>query len=332
MPEIEHASNATGDRPSRLASALGGWLASRIEVDGLRVVSITPVSGGLVNDVRRVDISFRGGEASYLLRWDPVEGPYAPYDVALQFERFVRLRRTDLPVPEPLWLETDPDIIGRAFWISEFIEAETPGRLLDPDHPRSAERRRAFVDMLARIHGADWRGAGMGEVCPVLDPAALRASLVVAADTIDRLPPEDRALFGAALDRLKDTAPASYPLTLTHGDCSLSNYMFRGDRVVAVLDWDLVRITDPVLDLGYYCAISDRFQMDRPLAVREAMRRKVVDAYAARTAVRLDTLPFWELHQTMFAALSWLRPGWGGQPQQGFAAYRARLAELMATA
>lgn len=313
--------------PELLIGRLTAWFAARL---GTRVSieSLAPISGGEVNDVRVVRLRLGNEWRSYLLRWDPIVGPYAPYDMAGQFDRFVALRRTSIPVPAPLWLETDRSILGRDFWVSEFVTAETSGRLLDPDHPHSQARGRAFLDMLALIHQADWSGAGLQAHCPPLPPADLRAA-IEASRGVAGVPPADVALWESVRQRLIATAPDDYPMALVHGDCSLSNYLFQGEEIVAVVDWDLARITDPLFDLGYYCAINDRFQTDKPEAERRRGRDAVVSGYRERTGAPLDRLAFWELYANFFNALSWLRPGWGTHGG-GYAAYRQRLVELMA--
>lgn len=318
----------TDDTALRLR--MEAWLRARTGWGGLRIESIEAISGGLVNEIRRVDVDpgdpGMGGRARYVLRWDPLEGPYAPYDMVGQFLLFEALGRTAVPVPKPLWVEADASVIGRAFWLSEFVEGETMGRLLPPN--ASSARLAGFVDALATIHAADWGFVGLADHCPVIRPEGIAGLVEQAAQDFVHLTDMDRPLFEVVRQSLHSSAPTHFEPALTHGDCSLSNYLFRGDRVAAVVDWDLRRITDPILDLGYYCAISDRFQMTLLPADRAARRMRVVEAYRARTGRSLQTLPFWEMFCTFFNALTWVRPGWGARGD-GFAAYRVRLKELL---
>ena len=306
------------------------WFAARLEAAELEVVAVRPVSGGLVNHVGFVDVRRRPDARSerFLIRVDPVTGPYAPYDMPAQYDRFVRLHRAGLRVPRPLFLETDRSVVGREFWISEFVEGETPGRLLDLDTGQGTRRLHSYVAALADIHATDWQAAGLERRCPPLDIPALRHGLAAPGPELDRLEAADRALFEATATRLRAMLPSSFPMRLTHGDCSLSNYIYRGADVAAVVDWDLARITDPVSDLGYYCAIHHRFQMALPRRVRRDRLVPVIDAYAAGTGEDIASLPFWEMFHSWTNALSWLRPGWGKQAS-GFSAYRDRLCELL---
>ena len=315
----------TGDEPA-LHARLADWLAQRIG-SPVRIEAIEPLSGGLVNVIRRVTVSvLNGAESRFVLRWDPVEGPHAPYDMAAQFRLFEALATTAIPVPRPLWLESDPAVIGRTFWFSEFVVGETMGRLLSPE--ASPARLASYVDALAVIHGTDWRQAGLAGHAPVIAPAAIPDLIAQAAQDFTYLATVDRPVFARARDALLARAPRDFTPALTHGDCSLSNFLFRGDAVAAVVDWDLIRITDPTLDLGYYCAINDRFQMHLPRGERAARRAPVVEAYRRRSGRSLETLPFWDLFCTFYNALTWVRPGWGGTGD-GFCAYRARLEELL---
>lgn len=310
---------------------LADWFRRRLAAPELEIAAIAALSGGLVNHVATVDLRRAPSAAieRLLLRIDPVTGPYAPYDMAEQFDRFVRLEAVDLPVPKPLFLETDRSVIGRDFWVSEFVEGDCFGRLLDLDAPEGEHHLQSFMDALARIHGADWRAAGLDRRCPPLGPPELGATIERAGAPIAGLAASDRAIFEAIRVRLRSSIPADFPMALTHGDCSISNYIFRGGDIVAIVDWDLARISDPVSDLGYYAAIHHRFRMTQPRAARAAALAPVIAAFRARSGADLATLAFWEMFQGFANALSWVRPGWDGQAS-GFAAYRDRLAELLA--
>lgn len=317
----------------RLCGALTPWLADKLADPSVVIEDIRPLAGGLVNVIYFLTLSggadTRPWRRRLVLRCDPITGPQAPYDMPGQFATYQAVARAGVPIPQALWLETDPRVLGRDFWVSEFVEAEAVGRLIYPDQPLAEERMAAYVDMLARIHEADWRGAGLDACVPVIGPGQIEDLIEAETGFLDGAPSrEDRGLFEAARARLKRTAPQSFAPSLTHGDCSLSNYLFEGARIIAVVDWDLALITDRMRDVAFYGSLLFRFNPETPDAVKEDRRARFVDAYQARTGASAETLMFWEIYANYHNALSWTRPGWPTS-SGGYEAYTARLRTLM---
>ena len=104
----------------------------------------------------------------YAVRVEPHDGLLAPYDIDGQF-RLHRaiLDHSDVPMPGLYWLEHDPAVLGMPFFVMERLRGVVPvqWRGNDPAIFPSDEARREiglqFVDIEARIHGVDWRAAGL---------------------------------------------------------------------------------------------------------------------------------------------------------------------------
>ena len=102
------------------------------------------------------------------MRVEPHDGLLAPYDIDGQF-RLHRaiLDHSDVPMPDLYWLEHDTDVLGMPFFVMERLRGVVPvqWRGNDPAIFPSDEARREiglqFVDIEARIHGVDWRAAGL---------------------------------------------------------------------------------------------------------------------------------------------------------------------------
>jgi aminoglycoside phosphotransferase (APT) family kinase protein len=131
--------------------------------------------------------------------------------------------------------------------------SQTPPPLNDP-----AGRRRlaeTLIDTLAQLHSVDYRAAGLEDFGrPSTDVARHLRRFSTIID------PEGHGLsgeLGALLDQLTDDPPVPQPATIVHGDYRLGNLMIAADappRILAVLDWELATLGDPLRDLGYFLA------------------------------------------------------------------------------
>ena len=106
---------------------------------------------------------------------------------------------------------------------------------------------------------------------------------------------------------LKANEPVDARFALLHGDPNPGNYLFRGDRVVAVLDWEVAGIGDPRGDLGFYSALHTVFGgISMP-----GSRTLLSDAYEGVTGTRLHDLPYYEASGLYRMAV--VMAGWAGR-------------------
>jgi aminoglycoside phosphotransferase (APT) family kinase protein len=247
------------------------WLATKLP--GARALELSALSGpaatGFSNDTLLFDLAFqdegRRVERPLVCRIQPAGfGIFPRYDVAQQYRIMDALRGTDVPVPEMVWLEADPAVLGSPFFVMERIAGQIPS-----DNPpyhaagwlveAAPDERRALwesaVDALAEIHRQD--------------PGAL------GLDFLDAPPPESDAaawqiehwsryyewvgdgrrqpLIAGALDWLRSRLPpADGAPRLCWGDARIGNMIFRGGRCAAVLDWEMASLGPPEMDLGWF--------------------------------------------------------------------------------
>jgi aminoglycoside phosphotransferase (APT) family kinase protein len=258
--------------PDETAERLGRWLTevagrTGVVVDHLEI----PGGTGFSNETILFDATWdEDGEAlvhHLVARIAPQD-----YTVFLEanFETQYRVmdalaRHTDVPVPEMLWFEPDPSWFGSPFWIMRRVDGTAA-----PDAPHYSiegwlrdatpdEQARVWwngIAALAAIHRLDWRALGLDR----LDDAArgepaLEQQLNYYAESLEwaeQGTPHPGAR--AALEWLRANRPATDPdrVTITWGDARLANQMFRDGKVVAVLDWEMVALGDPRIDLGWW--------------------------------------------------------------------------------
>jgi aminoglycoside phosphotransferase (APT) family kinase protein len=167
------------------------------------------------------------------------------------------LQGTGVPVPRVHALCEDESVIGVAFYVMDFVEGRIFRDATLPEMP-PPERAAYFVaanDVLARLHGVDWRACGLqdfGRHEGYYSRLIRRWAKQYEAS---------RPAPVAAMEQLAQWLPQHIPtdadgagLTcITHGDYRIENLMFHPTRpeVVAVLDWELATLGHPLSDLSY---------------------------------------------------------------------------------
>jgi aminoglycoside phosphotransferase (APT) family kinase protein len=216
---------------------------------------------------------FKGGQSNptyklvtparqYVMRTKP--GPQSKllpsaHAIEREFRVMKALSGSDVPVAQMHLLCEDESVIGRAFYVMQFVE----GRVLwDQSLPglSNAERGAIYDEMnrvIAALHRVDVKAAGLadyGKPGSYFERQIGRWSKQYLASVTE--PIEE-------MDRLLDWLPAHMPasardeseVSIVHGDYRLDNLIFAADapRIVAVLDWELSTIGHPLADFSYHC-------------------------------------------------------------------------------
>ncbi|MBM70532.1 MAG: hypothetical protein CME43_13775 [Haliea sp.] len=96
---------------------------------------------------------------------------------------------------------------------------------------------------------------------------------------------------------LVDNQPSEHrdDLTLVHGDSNLANYMFRNDKLVAILDWEIAGIINPSMDIVIQCDFNDYCRRISPPEVRNIIPTKEqwISRYEELTGKRLADFEYW---------------------------------------
>ncbi len=207
----------------------------------------------------RSNLSYRvsAGGRRFALRRPPL-GHVLPtaHDMAREFRVLSALTRTRVPVPRPLALCEDPAVTGAPFYVMEWC----PGVVLDRELPpgyaaRADERRRmgdALIETLALLHAVDYRAVGLegfGQPQGYLERQLRRWGRQWQGNQTSPLPEIDELLR-----RLARALPAQGDACIVHGDYRLGNLALDPHdpgRVVAIFDWEMATLGDPLADLGY---------------------------------------------------------------------------------
>ncbi len=196
------------------------------------------------------------GDRRYVLRKKP-PGKLLPSAHAVEREHRIMEALADsaVPVARMRALCDDPSIIGTSFFVMDYVS----GRIFDDvSLPELGADERAgiyesMVQTLADLHGVDFHSTGLGDFGRVGGYATRqvkRWSEQYAATRTEPLESMDHLIAW-----LPGAIPESNDTTIVHGDYRLGNLIIHETRpeVVAVLDWELSTLGDPLSDLAYNC-------------------------------------------------------------------------------
>jgi aminoglycoside phosphotransferase (APT) family kinase protein len=199
----------------------------------------------------------RGGVEVVLRR--PPRGPLPPsaHDVLREARLLKALATTPVRVPKVLAVCEDRELIGAPFYVMERVQGEVIVGEVPPALERPHERRQIadeLIDALVEIHTVDWQAAGLtgfGKPSGYLERQVRRFTGLWEINKTREVPAVERVGRW-----LSEQMPQSGPSTIVHGDYRLGNTMFADEppaRLVAVLDWEMATIGDPLADVGYMC-------------------------------------------------------------------------------
>lgn len=231
--------------------ALASYLTSHLpELSGRLVVEQFP--SGYSN----LTYLIRLGPRELVLRRPPFGANIkSAHDMGREYKVLTGLRRVYPHVPEPLIYCADESVIGAPFYVMARVQgvilrAQPPqGIMLTPELMMRLSG--AIIDNLAAIHALDYQAAGLADLGKpegyVTRQVGGWSKRYRAAQT------EEIAGVEAALTWLEQHMPSESAAAIIHNDYKYDNVILAADdltRVVAVLDWEMCTLGDPLLDLG----------------------------------------------------------------------------------
>jgi aminoglycoside phosphotransferase (APT) family kinase protein len=257
----EEPSVSQGDPPGLELARLRAYLDE--QVPGLLGGRLTGevVEGGRSNLTYVVG----DGSAKWVVRRPPL-GHVLPtaHDMAREHRVISALAPTAVPVPETIVLCQDSSVLGAPFYVMEFVtgkpyRSETELTALGPERTRAIAD--SLVDTLVDLHAVEPGAVGLGDFGR--PEGFLQRQLRRWKKQLDGS--RSRDLDGA--DRLHDRLAAALPDSgdpaIIHGDYRLDNVLVdAGDRITAVLDWEMSTLGDPLTDLALLVAYAEREKID----------------------------------------------------------------------
>jgi aminoglycoside phosphotransferase (APT) family kinase protein len=233
--------------------ALQAWLTAHMD-DFKGPLTVEQFKGGQSNPTFKLITPSR----AYVMRSKP--GPVAKllpsaHAIEREFRVLRALASTDVPVARVHVLCEDEAVIGRAFYVMEFVEGRVLWEQSLPDLP-NAERTAIYDEMnrvIAALHTVDYAAIGLGDFGKPGNYFARQIGRWSKQYKMSETEPIE------AMDRLIEWLPQNIPgeeeTSIVHGDYRLDNLIFERDRprIRAILDWELSTLGHPLADFSYHC-------------------------------------------------------------------------------
>lgn len=280
-------------------AAIAAWM-STLDIEVVGPVAFARVGAGHSN------LTFLAVDAAgsrWILRRPPHgELLASAHDVAREHRILTALEGTAVPTPGIHGLCTDPAVTDAPLMVMDYVDAYVIGDMAAAEAVPVKRRRQigaSVASTLGLVHAIDLEATGLDSLAshaPYAERQLRRWRRQWELSATRDLP-----LVADLADRLTAIVPVQREVTLVHGDFHLLNVMTNRDdgKVVAVLDWELCTLGDPLADLGSTLAYWTQADDDPvigfagPTLEGFPSRAEFVDLYATATGRDVTDVWFW---------------------------------------
>ena len=268
--------------------------------------AVPPLSFDLIAGGRS-NLTFRVADAagsSWVLRRPPLGNVLATaHDMGREHRIIAALAPTDVPVPRAVGICTDTEVNDAPFYVMEHLDGLVLRDAASAADVAPEVRRRAglsIAETLARIHAVDPDAVGLGDLGR--KEGYIGRQLKRWNEQFEKARTREVPEVTAAFERLSAAIPEQHGATIVHGDYRLDNCMLHPDgNVMAVLDWEICTLGDPLADLGllmvYWTEANDPFAaLPGSATAMEGFptRAELIDAYVAAGGREVGELAYYQ--------------------------------------
>lgn len=284
---------------------LADYLRDKLE-SANQPMTVEQFPGGAAN----LTYLLKFGEREYVLRRPPL-GPVAPksHDMAREYKVLSVLYQKFPYAPRAYHFCEDLEVIGAPFLIMErhrgqVVRREMPETFAAiPDAARQMSQ--ALIDRLADFHAVDFAGLGLEELGK--PEGFVERQIESWYGRWEKAKVREVPIFDDVYIWLKQNQPAPTPSTLLHNDYKLDNVMFSSSNpsdLVAIFDWDMCTLGDPLVDLGTLLAYWT--EQDDPPYYKGLLgmpathygfltRQELVERYAEKSGRSVENIRFYHV-------------------------------------
>ncbi|MEQ9143831.1 MAG: phosphotransferase family protein [Parvibaculaceae bacterium] len=301
-----------------IAEKIAVYLAHRNpDASDVRVSDVSRIHGGASRETYRFRATWQEGgkacERALILRRDP-EASLIETERDVEFNAYRAFHPTGLPVPEPLYLETETKWLERPFFVMEQIEGCEAASPFGPD-PYGAHAEKIgeqFWRHLGNIAGQDPASIGFADKTEYPDPSSCwKTALDYWEGEIDgdTLCPQPIAK-GAIRWLRRNPPPPPKKISVVHGDYRTGNFLFNGEgEIRAILDWEMCHLGDALEDVAWASDPLWAFNDPRPGSMIE--RERAYAIWSEQSGIEIDpvALRWWEVFNTVKGLAIWISAG-----------------------
>jgi aminoglycoside phosphotransferase (APT) family kinase protein len=301
---------------------LTSWLAGKL--DGARDLRVSdldiPRASGMSNETILFDASWREGSGRdrrerLVARVAPSGASVFPEKTLATEYRVMKTlgEKSAVPVPRVHWIEEDASVLGAPFVVMGRVDGRVPaddppftatGWVLELTLGEQARMVDNGIAVLAAIHAVDWRALGLDFLArPDLGDSPLDQQIAWWKRCFEwAAEGEANPTIEAAFRWIEGNRPKGEPVVLNWGDARIGNMIFPADlSVAAVLDWEMVSLASPELDLGWSLFLLRHHTegIGAPLPAGFPSRERMIARYEELSSFAVRHIDFYEA----FAAL-----------------------------
>jgi aminoglycoside phosphotransferase (APT) family kinase protein len=287
-------------------------------------------------------------DRTWVLRRPPLGQVLATaHDMGREHRIISSLAPTDVPVPPALGLCEDDEVTGAPFYVMGFVDGTvvrdgTIAAGLTPEQRRTAGE--SVIDVMASIHAVDVDAVGLGDLGRkegYIERQLKRWYGQWEKSKTRALPAVDEVY-----EQLSRTIPEQQGATIVHGDYRLDNCMIGDDgRVIAVLDWEICTLGDPLADVGLLLVYwgdpdADFTAIPMPPTIQDGFPRpdELLERYVAASGREVTDIDFyvafgyWKLACILEGVYARYMGGSMGNADENLVAFFAQQVETLADA
>lgn len=272
---------------------------------GRGVTDLRPLSGGASS---LTYVGALGGQPVVVKMAPPGVPPTLHRDVLRQARLIRALGSTAVPVPDVLWEDPGepPDV--PPLFVMSYLDGSSLEPLFDVDAADCdatliAERMRNAARTMAALHGVELSTVGLGGELVM----GLESEIGRWCQALETVEPTLAPQWREVADALRATRPAPLPGALVHGDFRLGNLLADGDRITAVLDWEIWSVGDPRVDAGWFLVNADprTYRRATPFVGRTPQPSELAAVYARTSGGPVAGIDWFQALACFKSAATW---------------------------
>ena len=239
-----------GPVPGIDIAPVSAWLEQHVD-GAIGPFTYDPITGGHSN----LTMTVTGSDGTrFVLRRPPLGHVLASaHDMSREHRIISGLQSSNVPVPPVAGLCTDESINGVPFYVMEFVDGhvlrDAAASATALNEVARANASCSLVDTMAKIHSVDLDAAGLSELGR--QEGYIARQLKRWYSQWNQGKTRNLGSVDRVHDRLRERIPEQGPASIVHGDYRLDNCMVDDQgNVIAVLDWEICTLGDPLADLG----------------------------------------------------------------------------------
>jgi aminoglycoside phosphotransferase (APT) family kinase protein len=293
-----------------LAERLAAYL-SRVWAEPVSVEQLARIPGGASRETYRFVAVTPAGPRSLILRRDP-PGSLIETDRGIEYAAIASFHGRGVAAPAPVILEEAGAELERPFFIMSRIEGGHASSPFQPDPygAHAAAMGEDFFGTLGRIAAADPADLPIGQAAetPALDQC-WRRELEYWAGVIDTDEQHPQPIVRAAIRRLRaNPPPPAQKISVVHGDYRSGNFLHDDTgKMLAVLDWEMAHLGDPLEDLGWAMdPLWRHFEVERVAGM--VGKAEAIGIWERASGLKVDPAAFawWELFASVKGQAIWI--------------------------